>query len=220
MLGVFLCVYKRLDNLPQSLQQLDRQTFKNFRVHILNNNFRNSGKVDRIVSENKGELDVVVKHFEFNLGPMIRFFEAKKSDYEYVVFLDDDEDFSYNMLEIFNAEKAPKTLKARVGANFKDNIHVRSCVLCGDAKYLGPGGMIADASIFRTEEFWKDWKPEFYVADDLWLSYFAGKLGWKKIAIKIGIVLRSSGSQSMLKNQTIKTIKQEFVNMYNWKGDI
>jgi hypothetical protein len=122
------------------------------------------------------------------------------------------------MMETFNKEKAPKTLAARVGANFKDNIHVRSSVLSGDAKYLGPGGMIADASIFRMEDFWKEWKPEFYVADDLWLSYFAEKNGWKKVAIKIGIVLRSSGSVSMLKNQTIREIKQAFVNAYNWKG--
>jgi len=218
MIGVFLCVYKRLENLPQALQQLDGQTFKNFRVHILNNSFKAKDKVDKIVSDNKGKLDVVVKHFEFNQGPMIRFFEAKNSEYEYVVFLDDDESFSYNMMDTFNSEKGPKKLVARVGANFKDNIHIRTSVLCGDAKYVGPGGMIADASMFRMEEFWKDWKPEFYVADDLWLSYFAEKSGWKKIAIKIGIVLRSSGLHSMLKNQTIRTIKQSFVDVYNWKG--
>lgn len=220
MIGVFLCVYHRLENLSGALQQLGGQTFKDFRVHILNNSFKDRDKVEKIVSDNKGKLDIVVKHFEFNQGPMIRFFEAKKSDYEYVVFLDDDESFAYNMMEVFNNEKAPKTLSARVGANFKDNIHVRTCVLCGNAKYLGPGGMIADASIFRMEEFWKEWKPEFYVADDLWLSYFSGKIGWNKKAIKIGIVLRSSGSQSMLKNQTIRTIKKAFVDFYNWKGDV
>lgn len=218
MIGVFLCVYKRLENLRESLEQLNEQTFKDFRLHVLNNNPAVRSKLDKIVSDYKGNLDVVVKHYDFNQGPMIRFFEAKNSDYDYVVFLDDDEFFSVSMMETFNKEKAHKTLAARVGANFKDNIHVRSSVLSGDAKYLGPGGMIADASIFRMEDFWKEWKPEFYVADDLWLSYFAEKNGWKKIAIKIGIVLRSSGSVSMLKNQTIREIKQAFVNVYNWKG--
>lgn len=218
MIGVFLCVYKRLENLRESLEQLNEQTFKDFRLHVLNNNPAVRSKLDKIVSDYKGNLDVVVKHYDFNQGPMIRFFEAKNSDYDYVVFLDDDEFFSVSMMETFNKEKAPKTLAARVGANFKDNIHVRSSVLSGDAKYLGPGGMIADASIFRMEDFWKEWKPEFYVADDLWLSYFAEKNGWKKVAIKIGIVLRSSGSVSMLKNQTIREIKQAFVNAYNWKG--
>jgi len=219
MIGVFLCVYHRLENLQQALSQLNSQTFKDFRLHILNNNFKDKDRVEKIVKDNKGNLDIRVKHFEFNQGPMIRFFEAKNSDYDFVVFLDDDESFAANMMDVFNKEKTPKTLAARVGANFRDNIHVRSSVAFGNSKYLGPGGMIADASIFRMEEFWKTWKPEYYVADDLWLSYFAFKNGWGKKAIKIGIVLKSSGRGSMLKNQTIRLIKQAFVDEYNWKGE-
>lgn len=220
-IGVYICVYNRLQNIPVMLKQLDQQTFKKFDLYILNNNIFEKEKVEQLVKENKGSLGITIKHMDYNTGPMIRFVEARNSTYPYVVFLDDDEDFGCEMMETFNKEKSQKTLSARVASNFDDKIHVRTRIRPGEnAKYLGPGGMIADASIFRNEDFWKEWKPEFYVIDDCWLSYFAKKIGFRLISSKAVIMLRNSEMTSMLKNETIRSLKQIFVEKYNWKGKI
>jgi len=218
-IGVFLCVYNRLEFLPETLLQLNQQTFQDFNLHILNNNIKEKVKVEEVVKTHKGELNIQIKHSDFNHGPMIRFYEAKISEYDYVVFLDDDEAFSKNMMEVFNSEKSPCSMSSRVTSNFTDSFISRTRVVKGEAKYVGPGGLITDASIFRKPEFWDEWKPEYYVIDDMWLSYFASKLGWKKTASKVAIVLKSSTNTSMLRNINIQNLKQAFIEQYNWKGD-
>ncbi len=210
MIGVYLCVFHRLENLPETLKQLDEQSFKEFKLHILNNSIQDKEQVEDLVAKHKGKLDVAIKHFELNMGPMIRFMEAKNSDYEYVVFLDDDESFSKDMMKVFDSEKKPRHLFARVANNFLSGFNVRKRVTDGKADYLGPGGMIADADIFRKPSFWSEWKPEFYVIDDMWLSYFAEKEEWSKLASKAAIVLKSSGPDSMLRNELIRKIKVHF----------
>lgn len=217
-IGIFICLFNRINRIPLILNQLNKQTFKNFDLYFLNNNCFEKEKIEKSINEHKDTLNVYIKNYEFNTGPMIRFVEAGKSEYQHVIFLDDDEEFSAETVEVLYKERAEKTLSARVAANFKDNFHIRTRVKPGEqAKYLGPGGMIVDASIFRKEEFWKNWSPEFYVCDDCWLSYFAEKENWNKKASNVVIGLNHSESTAMLKNSVIRDLKQKFVEKYNWR---
>ena len=215
-----MCVWGRLERLEKTLSQLNAQTFKNFDLYILNNNPQEKKYVEDLILQHKGSLNITLCHSEINLGPMVRFLKAKELDYSYAVILDDDEDFGITMMEVFNAEKEEKTLKAVVASDFKDDFTKRKRAYDGIAKYLGPGGMIADMSIFKMDEFWELWKPEYYVADDCWLSYFAQKIGWKTTVSKAPLFLSRSDENSMLRQKTIQDIKNNFVKNYEWTSSI
>lgn len=216
---VFLTVFNRINKLQQTLEKLEKQTFVDFDIVIINNNTDQEviNEVNRIVSESPNSLNITVKHQIVNLGTMIRFKIAADNGCDYAVFLDDDMTIGKEMMEIFNKEKEPQSLKSIVGINFQDTFEVRKRANpTKPAKILGPGAMIADASLFRDPEFWKLWRPEFYVIDDLWVSYYAHMKGWKLVVSESKVFLNPSDKNSMLRNQVIQGLKMRFTELYKW----
>lgn len=218
-IAVFLCVWKRLGQLSKSLSQLKNQTFKGFDLVIINNNPFEGLFVENTAYDilHDSGIDYTVIHSKVNHGPMIRYAEAVDYGFPYSVFLDDDEDFKETMMADFNKVKEPKSLKAQMGFTFDKDIKARKRVLEGTAKVLGPGGMILDTSIL-TYDFFEKWKLEFYVCDDLWLSFFAEKKGYKKEVAHVNVFLQRETDKNiaMLFNENIAELKQKFVDIYGW----
>jgi len=218
-IGVFFCVWKRLDRLQKSLSQLKQQTFKSFDLYIINNNPSAKSEVERIVHEGFSDSGITYKiiHCKVNHGPMIRYAFAAEAGYPYSVFLDDDEEFRTTMMDTFDKFKEHKALKAYMGFNFDRDIKSRKRVINGNAKVLGPGGLILDTSILEPD-FFDKWKLEFYVCDDLWLSFYAEKKGYKKEVSDIGMFMlrESDTSLAMLYNENIADLKQKFIEDYGW----
>lgn len=213
---VFLTVYNRINRLAQTLDELSRQTYSDFHTVVINNNILRRQEVDLIVARS-ALTNVCIAQQEFNTGTVGRYLMARNSSCDYAVFLDDDMTVNPEMMADFNAEKEPQALKSILGINFTDDFNSKKKAYPKfPAKVLGPGAMIADASLFRQDSFWSEWRPEFYVIDDLWISYYASTRGWKLEVISAKVFMNRSEDTAMLKNPIIQDLKLKFTQTHTW----
>jgi GT2 family glycosyltransferase len=173
-------MWRRPKSLPTTLQQLSRQTNKNFKTIISNSN---PETVDYAKSVCK-EYDVYFRQ-DLNEKSCFRRFEiASKLNAKTIIFLDDDvvipDDFVEKALDLHE----PKTYKSWWTWNFngqpyhfvKDRTRITESGV--NANYGGTGISIIDASVFQDKKFF-DTPDGAHYMDDIWLSYFVGHvLGW------------------------------------------
>lgn len=215
ILPVIMCVWKRLDGFDKIIKQLNKQTFKNFKLFIWNNNFEFKNKFEILLEG--AEFNYEILHSEKNIGGFGRFSYASKilkkyNNIEYCVFIDDDQTFGNEVLQTFYNEREPKTIKSQWGWKFNglnyytDRIEVKPTE---KIHYAGTGGMISDIRIFEDDRLF-ECKKEYWFVEDLWLSYFANQIHNYKLYKSDAKIKNGDDEHSLYK--VVKNVKTPMLN--------
>lgn len=221
--SVVLCSWKRVDGVIAVLEDLGKQSFKDFSVHIVNNNKDTVEVLENVVLDFKKKLDITLTHNHNNLGGRARFLKAKQLSSDYCIFLDDDQLLGSRAIESLVNVSGTKKVCSWWGWFFEDNYAVRSRCAEGElAKYCGTGGMVIDRSLFDEDSFWSSWPEEFFMVEDLYLSWYAYNRGWvlsghSEIPIHFNEKLFSD-SNSLFKKPEISLKKQRLVEVLGYKN--
>jgi hypothetical protein len=227
ILPVIMCTWKREDGFLRVVQQLNNQNFKNFHLFVWNNNQEKSESFQKILSEN-ANFSCSIIHSKENIGGFGRFFLAKhlldrENRLDFCVFIDDDQTFEADSLDIFLKESSKKQISSQWAWKIKTLNYYgaanRINVSGGDSvDYCGTGGMVCDMDIFREDELFKC--PEkYWFIEDLWLSFFANH--YHGYELKKSSAKFKNGSDEHNLFDQIKHLKspmlKDLVENYGWQ---
>jgi len=177
-----MCSWRRPHRLSRTIESLAAQSHGAVRLCIWNNNPSIRDFIDTTLSA-QSELDVDVLHSSRNAGGFGRFYFARRiaDEHPFVVFLDDDQAPTPDLIASLVGEFRPRTACSSWGYRFdgKERYTDRYPAQPGQRiKYSGTRGMICDTSAFRHPSVFECPKRYWFV-EDLWLSYVLdGVLGW------------------------------------------
>jgi len=187
--AVIMCTWKRIERYSRTLDMLVEQRNKDFEFFVCNNNPEIRDQINLISNTYSNLLKITVKHSEKNIGGFGRFNIAKDlvDVYDKVIFIDDDQEFSNQMIDRFLREFESNAIKSRWAFRFQSSNYAHRYQMLDsneNVHYCGTGGMIAPTSVFKCEELYKI-PNEFLFVEDLWLCYAANHfLGFKLKSIR------------------------------------
>jgi glycosyltransferase involved in cell wall biosynthesis len=220
VLAIVMCVWKRIEDFDLVVQQFNNQTFKNFKLFIWNNNtdpkYKNT--FEEILNK-KATFDWHIHHSNKNIGGFGRFYMAKQLRKvpglaNYVVFVDDDQRWGYDLLSTFWNEREPKTIKAQFGWRFDGNDYYRNRVHVSPGNslhYTGTGGMILDNMIFEDDNLYEKCMPDHWWVEDLWLSYWANHIHGYKLTKSAASMKNGDDEHSLY-----RVVKDKKTPMLRW----
>lgn len=167
---IIMCTWKRIKRLPITIEQLEKQTYKDFTFCVWNNNPEIKSEVDRITGTSS--LNTEVHHNPENIGGVGRFHYAKQKD-GIIIFIDDDQEFDENMVEYMVNAYKPKHILSWYGWKIKGGYWKREQVFSGDCDYAGTCGMVVDSAVFKDPRLLSELPEKYKFVEDLWLCYFA-----------------------------------------------
>jgi hypothetical protein len=180
---VIMCAWKRIERLPRTLELLAEQETA-ATLYVWNNNRRATERLDSFLT--RSPIPAQSVHCSRNIGCFGRFYMARDlaDAHDAVLFIDDDQDFGPSMvadqLASFESESVAGwwAFTYRPGARSHGERNRVETPL-QPADYIGVGGMIADAAIFRDPGLFACPRRYWFV-DDMWLSYYASRIrGWR-----------------------------------------
>jgi glycosyltransferase involved in cell wall biosynthesis len=180
--AVVMCAWRRPHRLSRTIESLAAQSHGPVRLCVWNNNPSLRDFIDATVGA-QAELDVDVLHSSRNAGGFGRFYFARRlaDEHPFVVFLDDDQAPTPDLISTLVDEFRPETAWSTWGYRFRgrEQYADRYPAQPGQRiKYGGTRGMICDTSAFRHPSVFACPKRYWFV-EDLWLSYVLdGVLGW------------------------------------------
>jgi hypothetical protein len=207
-----MCVWKRLDGFIQTIRQLNLQTFKDFKLFVWNNNPELDSEF-RTALKNHAKFKYEFYSSEKNVGGFGRFFYAKqirrsRGLLDYCVFIDDDQEFGPDTIQIFMNEAQPNTILSQWSWQFTTLQYYgesRLQRLPGETvHYAGTGGMVADMRVFDSEDLFKCPK-EYWFVEDLWLSYYANHILNYKLLKSAAVIKNGDDQHSLYK--IVKDVK-------------
>jgi glycosyltransferase involved in cell wall biosynthesis len=181
--ALIMCTYIRFENLSTTLACINNQTDKNFDFYIVDNSNQNK-KLLKYLDKFRGNLNISVHNYSNEFKQFARFLLAKdlaEEGYEKIIFIDDDEIIPETFIQECHDQYEPDTVKT-FWAHKIDKIYKKKIKLEKDevGNYAGTGGLICDAKLFLNEDFF-DCPEEYWIIDDLWLSYYLLKFTEYKI---------------------------------------
>lgn len=227
ILPVIMCTWKREEGFLKVIQHLNNQNFQNFHLFVWNNNQEKKDQFQTILEKN-AKFSSSIIHSKENIGGFGRFFLARhllnmENRMDFCVFIDDDQAFDEDSLDIFLSEANKKEISSQwawkiktlnyYGAANRIKVHGGELV-----DYCGTGGMVCDMDIFEQEELFKC--PEkYWFIEDLWLSFFSNHYhGYK---LKKSSAKFKNGSDEHNLFDKIKHLKspmlKDLVENYGWK---
>lgn len=243
---VVICLWKRIHYLKNTLEYLENQNIdKLITLCIWNNNKDSIDEINKIINDfNGSKVKIIVYHSPENIGGIGRFILTKyicekKTYFENVIFIDDDQIFKIDCFKIllnnvkekesyhwsgkkFYKDRGywncwiniwPKLRNDIDNTNFNDNY----------LDYGGTGFMIINTECFLMDEFYQ-FNKKYKFIEDLWMSYFViNKLGYKlqngkdlKHKIKI---MEGENNNSIAQVNLLKPLKDEFLNVLRNDGE-
>jgi hypothetical protein len=201
--AIIFCNWDRRENIYRILKCLSVQTYKNFDIHVWNNNPSDKDYLSKFNNIN-------VFNSKTNIGGIGRFYLGRMLNHKYdkMIFIDDDQTFDENfVLNMVNSYE-PKTIKSRWGWKLtRRGYFDRKRVGGGDiANYVGTGGMVLDSSIFNHDEVFSI-PQEYQFIEDLWLSYVSNKVGFTNHGLNEVLIQHEDGKDQYRK---IGNKKNEF----------
>lgn len=223
--AVIMCTWKRPERLNKTLDLLCEQKYKNFSFYIWNNNIKIRDIINLTYNIYKDKLSIKITHSEKNIGGFGRFKLAQQltNIHDKIIFIDDDQIFSNNMIDKFLENYDEDAIKSRWSWRFfSNNYTYREHITEGgiNVHYCGTGGMILSSRVFKCEELYKI-PNDFLFVEDLWLCFIANHyLKMNLISIKNDFISQEEDG----KDQTTSNfyiIKNNFleylINKRGWK---
>ena len=191
--ALIMCTYIRFENLNTTLACINNQTDKDFDFYIVDNSNQNE-KLLKYLDKFRGNLNISVHNYLNDFKQFARFLLARdlaEQGYEKIIFIDDD-------------EIIPNTFIQECHKQYERKIKIVGNEL---GNYAGTGGLICDAKLFLNEDFF-DCPEEYWIIDDLWLSYYVLKFTDYKIKeLKTDIKFIKDRKATFL---TLGDLKQKF----------
>lgn len=192
--AVILLTWNRINNLKNTLKQLNLQTYKDFDLYISNAN----QDPDKIATIKK-----YISHFPrlnikllldnndmFTFRRLTVARQLASSGYSVIFYLDDDVTISEKHIEQCLEQYEPQTYKSSHAWSFynKGQSYYRNRQKRKDnnkvINYCGSGVAMIDASIFLEPGLF-DYPEGALKIEDLWLSYYAQHvMGWRLMYMK------------------------------------
>ena len=215
--ALILCIYNRLENLSSTLISINKQTNKDFDFYISNNtNGMRDRKIYSIVQNNILNINYKIYNHYNQYKQFSRFLIAKdlaNDGYEKIIFIDDDEIIPLSFIQDCIDQYEDNVLKSFYAHKIIDDNYWQKEKLQIDevGHYAGTGGLICSSSIFLDDKFF-ECPEEYYIIDDLWLSYYCVKiLGYQVKLLKTNIefIKDTKATAALLRKE-----KQEFTLKY------
>lgn len=209
-----MCTYIRFENLSITLSCLNNQTNKDFDFYIVDNSNQNK-KLLKYLNKFKGNLNISVHNYSNDFKQFARFLLARdlaEEGYDKIIFIDDDEIIPNTFIQECHDQYEPDTVKT-FWAHRIDKIYKKKIKLEKDevGNYAGTGGLVCSASLFLNDDFF-DCPEEYWIVDDLWLSYYILKFTDYKIKeLKTDIKFIKDRKATFL---TLGNLKQEFSDQF------
>lgn len=219
---IILLVYQRPFNLDSILNALSNQTYKNFKINILNNNKSANEKINKIIKR-FSNLNINLKHANQNLGSKAKFQIAKNTKGNPIIFLDDDmipeQDFVEYMIKI-QKKYGKNYILGWYGYQFMNESYIKGRKFIQpyeESDFIGSGSMIIDRSII--ENIKETQKIPNYIKkiEDLWLSYLAKKYNYKLLKIEKKVKHLEDELDQFHKIKKDKEIAFKILRNKNWK---
>lgn len=214
--ALILCIYNRLENLSSTLISINRQTNLNFDFYISNNtNGMRDKKISSIVEKNIINTNCKIYNHHNEYKQFSRFFIARDlahQGYEKIIFIDDDEIIPKTFINDCIEQYKEDHLKSFYAHKIEKNYWKKEKLLPGEyGQYAGTGGLICNAKIFLDDNFF-ECPEEYYIIDDLWLSYYASKVLGYRISLletNIEFIYDTKATAVFLRKE-----KQDFTTEY------
>lgn len=174
--ALILLTYRRLEYFTETVKCINNQTNKDFDLYISNNSCQEE-KLLKGVRKRLGNsgLNVYVKNYYNQFKAFSRFLVAEElahEGYEKIIFIDDDEILPDTFIQDCHDQYEGDAFKSFYAHIIKDNYwHKEKLNPDQLGNYAGTGGLICPAKFFLDEYFFSC-PEEFYIIDDLWLSYY------------------------------------------------
>jgi glycosyltransferase involved in cell wall biosynthesis len=169
-LPVIMCTYRRLERLPATLAMLAVQDIP---VHLLI--WDNSGDPAAVARAAAGaRILVTVHHSRRNIGGFGRFFLARAAaaaGHRAVVFIDDDAVFGPEAVRALLAGHRPLSLSGWFAFTGLEPVAAGVAGPGQAARYVGTGGMVADAEVFTDPGLFRC-PRRFWFIEDVWLCAY------------------------------------------------
>ncbi|HOS17263.1 MAG TPA: hypothetical protein PKX15_09670 [Bacteroidales bacterium] len=192
-----MSLWKRQKLFSNIIDDLNKQTYKNFDLFCWNNNADPEAiELVEVQKNNTNGYKLITTpppHYITNLRGFSRFIFCRKIlleevpeiegiKYDKAIFADDDQRFEPQFVEYMVQNFEPKSYKSSWGWKINTNYWDRTKALTGeDADYAGTCGAIIDISIFNNTDFFDsyNYEEDVYCLEDLALSLYCKKIGWK-----------------------------------------
>lgn len=210
--SVIFLTYRRLEYFVKTAECLISQTNKDFDLYISNNSDQ-SEKLVGLTKKFLGKqaMNIYIKNYHNEFKPFSRFIMAQDlalEGYEKIIFIDDDEIFSHRFIQDCYDQYEEDAVKT-FWAHKIEKVYKRKIKLEGDelGNYAGPGGLVCSSKVFLGEELFQC-PEDYWIIDDLWLSYYLIKFTDYKIkTLKTNINFIKDTKATFL---TLGNLKQEF----------
>jgi glycosyltransferase involved in cell wall biosynthesis len=190
--AVVLLTWQRIANLRNTLNLLEKQTYKNFDIHISNANLteRAITTIEKYINVYRARnMNISVTHDGNDTFAFRRFTAGKKlkeQGYDVVLFIDDDISFPSRYIQRCLEQYEPKSYKSGFAWSFynKGSSYYKYRTRYWDNNqpihYCGTGISMVDASVFLEKGLIENVPEAAYKIEDLWLSYYVQHvLKWK-----------------------------------------
>jgi len=165
-LAVYLTVYKRLENLPKTLESLQNQVNKDYDLFIINNSAQ---EINSLV-KNKGEIINMKNEYKM-YGRFLAVRDNLHRGHEKIAFLDDDISIPTTYIRRCHRHYDPQYIKSiwafTITTDYWNRKKIRGQT---NGHYAGTGGLLAPAELFKTKELYQC-PPEYWIMDDIWMSH-------------------------------------------------
>jgi hypothetical protein len=185
--ALIMCTYLRYKNLPKTYQDLNMQTNLDFDFYISDN----SNGDPHILNTTKKFL----QSFKYNIfiqedynknSIFSRFILAKnlaEQGYKKIIFIDDDQRIPQSFIQDCYDQYEDKVVKSFYAHDIINDYWKKIRLKPGQyGNYAGGGGLMCNAELFLHDAFFSCPK-EYYILDDLWISYFAKEIAGYQIKL-------------------------------------
>lgn len=204
-IAVITCTFRRPETLRRTLTQLAAQTFRNFDVHLINNNSEIRSVVDAETAVYRGP--IFVQHNETNRGAYARIEKMveMRDRYAWFMTIDDDMVHGPELVGNWDKQRAPGVVLGWQGWRFLSNYWDREPVSVGEScSYLWGGNMFIpteamqdDGILTLDEVYWN--------CEDIWLAFYANHVLGLDLRMGVSDVrVDEDGKDEYLKHHALK----------------
>lgn len=209
-----MCTYIRFENLKTTLGCIERQTNKDFDFYIIDNSNKHEKLLGYLRKFANG-MDITVHNYHNEFKQFARFILARdlaEAGYEKIIFIDDDEIIPDTFIQECHDQYDPGSVKTfwghMVQGTYKKKIKLEKNE---QGNYAGTGGLICHSSLFLNDDFF-DCPEEYWIIDDLWLSFYILNFTELKIQeLKTNITFIKDNKATFM---TLGNLKQEFADKF------
>lgn len=220
--ALIMCTYIRLSTMPRLLKKIQEQTNKDFDFYVSNNAENKDNKLIGSFKKYGSDLgvNVFIKNYNNVYKQFSRFYLAKElaqQGYDKIIFVDDDEILPKSFIQDCYYQYEDGYVKSfyahKFDSDYWKKIRLKENEL---GNYAGTGGLICSSKLFLDENFFTC-PEEYYIIDDLWLSYYILNFTEYKITLlktEINFIYDDKGTF-----KTLRELKKEFSDTYILKKE-